>query len=354
MRVFVVAVAAAALFTSGCVRPAHDWGEAAIEPYYYPLDGLGDSIVIDDSADSWPELCAKVKPTFAWNGMDMMWIESDAQGKPLFRLNHAYVYQPDGEKPQWVCLSFKEEGTDGYYFFMGHNVPGKARLMGTKPTSDHGSGDYAIVLSENPQHGTVYEVGWQKEMANGTSLAEVQRRLYLLKDRKGRWVFLGEGPEVYWGRSGWREMEGTYGEANIVWESRNGLPCRVEFFITNVKRERAHEGVQLNLPTLETREEGELDGSSKVMRVRTPRPYVLVQDGEPLSDIVERLSVWTLGWDDENKDSKVNATIRDMWRKSILRLNPGIEKSRIDSHMKVWLPTYVESLEYRKHVHVVP
>jgi hypothetical protein len=45
------------------------------------LNGLGKCLSVRVEADSWQALIEKTKPTFAWNGRDMMWIESDTKFK---------------------------------------------------------------------------------------------------------------------------------------------------------------------------------------------------------------------------------------------------------------------------------
>jgi hypothetical protein len=77
------------------------------------LTGLGKSFSILAAADSWPALVQKIKPTFAWNGCDMMWIGSNKHGKLQFVLDEAYVYQPTNQSRQWILV--KDERTQENY-----------------------------------------------------------------------------------------------------------------------------------------------------------------------------------------------------------------------------------------------
>ena len=40
-----------------------------------PLEKIPDGLGIRVAAETWPALVEKVKPAFAWNGCDLMWIE---------------------------------------------------------------------------------------------------------------------------------------------------------------------------------------------------------------------------------------------------------------------------------------
>ena len=82
------------------------------------ITGLGKTYTISESADSWPALIKKTKPTFAWNGCDMMWIENDTNGQPQFVLDEAYIYQPTNQPRQWILA--KDERTKENYEVWQH------------------------------------------------------------------------------------------------------------------------------------------------------------------------------------------------------------------------------------------
>jgi len=93
----------------------------------------------------------------------MIWVDHVALGMPSFRLNCAYLYETGNRSIRWVLLKTQEGNYDGWYAqVMGDNLKGVAHLRNERPMSDHGSGDYAVMLAENDQYGVVYEIGWQK------------------------------------------------------------------------------------------------------------------------------------------------------------------------------------------------
>ena len=69
-----------------------------------PIECLGAGLEIGAAADSWPALVEKTKPTFAWNGCDLMWIETGEGGCPYFIMDEAYTYQPTNRQAQKVLL----------------------------------------------------------------------------------------------------------------------------------------------------------------------------------------------------------------------------------------------------------
>jgi hypothetical protein len=306
---------------------------------------LGNRLVIEVSADSFSNLCAKVKPTFTWRGRDMIWVEHDADGIPLFLLNCAYLHETAHGKIQWVLIKPQQGDFDEWYAqVMGDNLKGVARLRDDRPASDHGSGDYAVVLAESDQYGTVYEIGWQKLMANGTSLAQVERRLYLLKDRDNKWTFLGEGPGNSRGKIGGRGGYSTTSTPSVMWMENPGVPCRIAFAIEN----RNYEWASDDDPPGELRrdlvllEEMALDGSSRQPRRITTRPLIRVEQGDTLEALVEHLSSWTLGW--ERGDDEKRGRIRGVCREALIRLNPGIDFESLIPGAKVAVLTYAETV----------
>ncbi|MGO8930875.1 MAG: hypothetical protein ACLQU3_28800 [Limisphaerales bacterium] len=307
---------------------------------------MGNRLVIEAAADSWAALCAKVKPTFTWKGRDLIWVETNAQGMPFFRLNCAYLYETSQRKPQWVLLEIRNGEWDEWYGqVMGDNLKGGARVQPEKPKSDHGSGDYAITLAENERHGTVYEVGWQRVMANGTGHAEVERRLYLLRNPFGSWTFLGEGPEESRGKTGGRRGSSTASTPQVVWVQTNEMTCRIYFAI----EERGYEWASDDDPPGKLRkdlvlyEDMVLGAGSQRLRRLTCRPYLRVAQGDTLGALVEHLSSWTLGWETGGKDERQN--IERVWRQALFRLNPSIDFEDLIPGTKMAVLTYAETVE---------
>ncbi|HTB86239.1 MAG TPA: hypothetical protein VK742_21505 [Candidatus Sulfotelmatobacter sp.] len=166
---------------------------------------LGNCFSIRLAADSWPALVRKTKPRFAWSGCDLMWIETNQQGELQFTLDEAYVYQPTNQPLQWVLLDEKtnvpyKDGNrvDPRNFDSCLNLRAVAPLRDDIPRvqNDGGErGNYAVTTGTNPRHGSVYQIGWQREMGASPAHPEYERRIYLFQDRLNDWHFLGEGPE---------------------------------------------------------------------------------------------------------------------------------------------------------------
>jgi hypothetical protein len=231
---------------------------------------------------------------------------------------------------------------------MGDNIEGIARWSGTKPQSDHGSGDYVIELSRHAKHGMVYEVGWQKLMANGTSLAQVERRLYLLKDPESRWRFIGEGPEESNCKTGRGSSGTTRVTAQVSWDNGRSLPCRIEFRVTHrdmewVPCDDEPRGLR---PDRVLFDEWTLDGSSAKARRVSVRSYLRSEPGDTLGTIAAHLSAWTVGADDREKKPK----IARIWREGVNRLNPtlGPLSAPVPPGSKIWVVTYQELFDALK------
>jgi hypothetical protein len=168
------------------------------------LTGLGKSFSVRASADSWLSFVQNLKPTFAWNGCDMMWIKNNTNGQPQFILDEAYIYQPTNQLRQWILV--KDERTEKKYNgwqnedwwrqFGNYNLYAVANLQDSKSLPNDGDyyGNYAVVKAANRHYGVVYEIGWQDEMSGGNAHPEYSRRIYVFKDNLNHWHFLGEGP----------------------------------------------------------------------------------------------------------------------------------------------------------------
>ena len=198
------------------------------------ITGLGKSFSIRESADSWPALIQKTKPIFAWNGCAMMWIETDQRGQPKFILDEAYVYQPTNQPRQWILV--RDERTEKnqavwkdenwWRQFGNYNLHAEINLQDVKPPSEDDGyyGNYAVVKSANRHFGVVYEIGWQDEMSDGNGHPIYSRRIYLFKDSKNHWHFLGEGPAEGAQRGGEDIVE-----SSIEWSNSkpNEIPLQI-------------------------------------------------------------------------------------------------------------------------------
>jgi hypothetical protein len=242
------------------------------------LKGLGQRLSVREEADSLDALIARVKPAFVWNGRDMLWVATDTNCRPQFVLDEAYVYQPTNEPRRWVLLEEHDAPYDSCYGeVMGHNLRGVATLHEAVPVANNDAGvigEYAVVKSVDPRFGTVYEIGWQKLMANGTCLCEENRRLYVLEDRAKRWHFLGEGVgqgnDKGPGSAGFTEVE-----SRVVWTESNApdLPVQIRIIVKETEMELEGEGAGNSNPRPDqtTYEEYILAGHFPATVVRTAK-----------------------------------------------------------------------------------
>jgi len=238
------------------------------------ISGLGNRLVVQTVAPSWAVLCAMARPTFTWHDRDLIWVEDDADGRPVFRLDRAWRYRDGSGRVQWVLLGIRDgEWDEAFGQVMGDNLEGRPRLVAGKPTSDHGSGDYVLVLETDDRCGTVYEVGWQKLMANGTSLAIEERRIYFRRTREGGWELLGEGPAEGHGKTGPGESHQTRSVPRVVWTGDPACSCRIEFLLEHRDYRWATEAdgqiFNRELPPVTVRyEHAALDSASRQLKLR--------------------------------------------------------------------------------------
>ena len=222
---------------TGCSTPTKT---ARTQPAPPQITSLGKAFTISLAADSWPRLVKKAKPTFSWNGQDLLWIQTDAQGRPRFILDEAYTYQPANGPLKWVLLNAIQVGGNvddpdretPRFFYSGLNLHAVAEIhQQAPPANDSGyRGTYAVALDTARQFGTVYEIGWQREMSTGTAHPDYGRRIYVLRDSTNNWHFLGEGPE-----EGAEHGGSTTLKSRVIWENSgsNSLPLQIRFHEEN-------------------------------------------------------------------------------------------------------------------------
>lgn len=328
----------------GCSAVAHRTNTQVIETFnndYSPaasgevITDLGTGFVIEMAADSWPALVQKAKPKFAWNGCDMMWIEWNKRGEPQFVLDEAYLYQPTNQPRQLVLLrnvgrnipETERRAAEPRFFYSGGNLRSVAKLQKTVPHSDHGE-DYAVAIGRNRTIGTVYEIGWQREMCMGTGHYEYGRRIYLWRDRLNGWHFLGEGPEEGWGRGC-----GCLVESRVVWENSptNNLPFQIQFH-----REEITSPYNSSADDANANQPPDVAIDYDTALVVTPpapvqdigkNPYLLAEKDDTLEKIVYRLGWYFPGWEcypDEAKQQAMKNQILEAWHAAIVRLNPNL------------------------------
>lgn len=162
-------------------------------------------------AQTWPELAAKLKPTFTWNHRDMLWIGTNRLNEPAFILDEAWRCQPANQPAKWVMLeSMNSQPSQIRWELSLGNLRAVPPLVDTvpEPKGDGGEiGDFAVKVSSNSRGGTVYEIGWESIMGYGVAHPVVNRRIYVLRRPKGGWVFLGEGPSLGRSRGLWQDLD---------------------------------------------------------------------------------------------------------------------------------------------------
>ena len=176
------------------------------------IEKLGPHYSIRIEADSWDHLLEKAKPTFSWNGRDLLWITEGANDRPQFTLEQAYSVQPKDQPARWVLLNerpgrmpaptFEDRSLDDQIYLRKRVFTLSDTIPGHSDTGKFDGGGYAVSKAANPRAGTVYEICWDEETGGGTDYDQVHKLLYLLKDNSDGWHFLGEGPRFGTGASG--------------------------------------------------------------------------------------------------------------------------------------------------------
>jgi hypothetical protein len=311
------------------------------------IEGFGKGFSIRAAADSWSTLIKIVKPTFAWNGCDMMWIESDRNDRPQFTLDEAYISQPTNQPLQWILVNderargnFKQwQGEEWWHQFSCSNLRAVATLHDAVPLPNNDAGErgnYAVVIAANQKFGTVYEIGWQREMCEGTAHADYARRIYVFKDTANNWHFLGEGPEEGWARDG-----GNTTQSRVVWDASktNEFPFQVRFITENTTQDYASDAD--DMPYLTICREYILSGKFPVQFYGSgERPYLLAEKNDTFEKIVQRLGFFWPDWKyypDKVRQETLKRQILQMWRTSLVHLNPLLpitgninERSRVE------------------------
>jgi hypothetical protein len=310
---------------------------------YPALTGLGSCYSIRMTADSWPALLQKAQPAFAWNGRDMMWIESDTNGQPQFVLDEAYIYLPTNQPPQWILVKEERASADPEVWrkedwwrqFSMQNLRAIAKLQGSDPVpaGDFGSyGNYAVVRGSNPRFGVVYEIGWDDEPSTGSSHPQGGRRIYVFKDNANQWHFLGEGPGEGASRDGVWSMQ-----RHVIWKEAKGpnLPLEIQF-VTHTSEGSypflANDSDRC--PPLTTCDDFILSSRfPSRLRQTTKRSYVLAQKGDTLDRIALWFGYWEPGWGrvdfypEDKSEALLKKEVSDLWIKELARLNPQLPRT---------------------------
>ncbi|MCY2932284.1 MAG: hypothetical protein NTV86_22885, partial [Planctomycetota bacterium] len=201
------------------------------------------SLKVREEAESWAQLVAKVKPTFtwtaideivpaqdrpAWGGRDMLWVETGADGQPVFRAERAFTWKPAGQMPRWVLLDYHDERPDPGYEeqTMGKPWALQKSVMKARPGGDTAS-SYVILKGRHDRGGAVYEICWVQMTYAGMGHVTDSRILFVWRDLGGQWRFLGEGPVSIEEKGG-----GTSVECGLQWQGDPPVPvvmCKVAY-----------------------------------------------------------------------------------------------------------------------------
>jgi len=294
------------------------------------LTGLGGSLAIAAEAPSWPALVEKLHPTLTVGNCDLIWVGKDERGQLQFTLDEAYLYHPPGQPQRWVLLNVLPDAPyDNFYGdVMGHNLRGVAKLMPKVPEPEYDGeicGDYAIVKTSHPAFGTVYEIGWEKLMANGSGHDAENRKLYILQDRRGQWCFLGEGVSAGQGRNGAGEQDSNDVESKVVWIAAQppNFPVEIQFTEKDTCEEpdREEDESYQPKPDFVTYDDYVLVAPFPAqLRRTTSRPYALAAPGDTLEKIARLNAAWEA---DELKPS-AEVYFEQIWREGLTRLNPSL------------------------------
>ncbi len=283
-------------------------------------------------------------PTFTWNGRDLIWIRTDAQGNSSFRMDSAYRYRDptDHGALRWVLLDTMPAPFDRWFDQLSsQNLRGSTSVLKKKPESDHGSGNYAVVIAKNDSLGTVYEIGWQRIMGFGTGHPEYGRRLYLLHSQLGKWTFLGEGPEEGGGKSGGFMGSYTATIPIVTWSPQHEPSCRINFTVKDTEWELEDQDPGRPIRAmLFTYEDMMLDAYTLHARNTESRKYLRILPGDNFPKIVDKLTEWTSGW--ESSGEKRREFMRSMWRLGLVQINPGVDFNHLIPDRRIYLLTYSE------------
>ena len=308
------------------------------------LENLGKQLAIRVEAGSWNALVKKVKPTFSWSGRDMMWIGRDEKGNPQFTLDRAYIYKPKGKPARWVLLKFQDTHVaydKAWIRFSGNYLSGIAKLHKKVPTTDHGSGEYAVAKSTDPKSSTVYEIGWQSTMYDGTGRIVTQRRLFVLRDGKGKWRFVGEGPVCRSGKMGAAYCYWYALRSKVAWTGKPNAPVRIELVQKRIRTQLTGSDSDPIVPKRDmiTYRDATIEGKVPTKpHWASERTYMLAKKGDTFEKIVHHLATWTLGWDTNRGNDR--QIILAMWKEELARLNPQLPQGKIPEGTRIRLLTY--------------
>jgi hypothetical protein len=201
-----------------------------------------------------------------------------------------------------------------------------------------------VAKAVNPRFGVVYEIGWQRQWSDGVGHPLGSRRIYVFRDRKGEWHFLGEGPEEDLERGQGRAVEAT-----VDWKGVGAgkLPLKIRF-VLEIADLPYGEG-DPRTDSFVTYEDSVLAGPFPAqLAYECPRYYLLAKVGDTFDQLVGHCADWEPGrqvtFDLTNEaDRQERERIESLWRTALAELNPGLpRRGAIKAGTRVWILDYGE------------
>jgi hypothetical protein len=137
---------------------------------------LGNDVHARRRADSLKSLISRTKPTLVWSDRNMLWVDHDASGNPLFALNQAYQIDDESSRGSWgIFESDANYVATGFVDFTRYVTPGS-------------------VLAKDRKCGIVYLLEWPARHETGGGPVDSTRHILVFQTLEGKWHFIGEGP----------------------------------------------------------------------------------------------------------------------------------------------------------------
>jgi hypothetical protein len=137
---------------------------------------LGNDLHPRRRADSLHSLISRTKPTLVWSDRNMLWIDRDSAGTPLFALNQAYQLDDPNSPGPWTLFdSDPDYLAIGFVDFTRTVTPG-------------------AVLAKDSKRGAVYLLEWTARHLTGGGPVDSTRHILVFKNPNGKWQLVAEGP----------------------------------------------------------------------------------------------------------------------------------------------------------------
>lgn len=303
---------------------------------------LSKSLKITFESATWEELRTRLHPDFIFSEIgsrmcdtdaprDLLWIEKGTDGKPVFRLDRAFVWKPTGKEARWILIDTVNGPEDNPINLLGEQIgsqsmAARVELIAKKPDGDHPE-NYAIVKATDPRGGTLYEIGWAPEMSMGAGHMEQLRLIYVWREVAGRWRFVGQGPTECMDKD-----QSDCSESTVTW---GGLARRPTINFVNFSCAHDRGERELGRTSLVTCSDYRLEASITELPAKlkiTSPVYIVAEKGDTLTKIVDRICIWWGDWgggvnNPDEKTMRYNSELRRNWLKKLLKLNPDLAKS---------------------------